>query len=182
MVKKSSTRLNQIPISPLDALLHRLDEVAFGMEQRWGAGCLTSLCKPETAAKWVRVKEALDQAILGGDYDTVKAKSESLARGWKLMEQEAIEAGHNLPITGIWYVTLENGIQYAFAENELKAAQLVARNPAMASSVFTLEHIAEMLSKGSVDMLNAAHERYLTEEIKQRKIPMGKIIEDEIPF
>ena len=89
MVNKSkrtgSTNLNQQPISPIDALLRQLDVVAVEMETSWGSGVLHALCTPETSAKFMRVKDALDQAIQGGDYDNVKAKSESLNRGWKKM-------------------------------------------------------------------------------------------------
>src|SRR5665213_3354910 len=93
--RKSVTKLDQFPVSPIDAVLKKLDLVAAELETLWGAGVLQNLATPDTVARWLRVKVALDDAITGGDYDTIKAKSESLIRGWQKLEAEAIDAGHD---------------------------------------------------------------------------------------
>lgn len=177
-----STRLSETPINPIDALVRSLDLVAVEMETRWGKGVLFSLCNPETAAKFIRVKESLDQAIATGDYDVVKQKSESLKRGWQLMNDEAIANGHKTHPTDIWYVcSPEKGIEYIVCKHEIDSSRIAAIWPNKASSIYTLADIARMIERQSLSFLGAKI-KGCPEKINVKKTDTEMFLEDEIPF
>ena len=126
--RKSVTSLAETPVSTFDALLKSLDLLAANLEAKYGAGLLSTLCTPETAGKFMRVHESLNEAIRGGDYDTVKAKVESLKRGWLKMEQDAKDSGY-LKMVEAWYVVgPESGIEYIVARQEADTAILAAQH------------------------------------------------------
>lgn len=179
--KKSLTKLNEMPISPVDALVRKLDIVALEMETKWGRGVLHGLCTPETSAKFMRVKLALDDAISGGDYDTVKAKSESLIRGWQMMEKEAIEAGHKKGhVTDIWFCcSPQMGIEYIICKNEMDASRMVAQYPQRASAIHTLADIAKMIEDGSVVNLEKPRKEELVQKAKSWT---EELLQDRVPF
>ena len=175
------TKFNEQPISPVDALVRKLDLVALDMETRWGAGVLHSLCTPETSAKFMRVKEALDEAIRGGDYDTVKAKSESLIRGWQKMESEAIEAGHKIGhVTDIWFCCSPNsGIEYIFCKNELDSSRMAAQYPSRVSAIYTFADIARMIEAGSVVNIAGPRKQEVLTKVKSWS---EELLSDEVPW
>lgn len=184
--KLSVSKANEQPASPIDALVRKLDLVAHDAEIAWGQGVLYGLCNPETAAKFMRVKAALDEAIQGGDYDTVKQKSESLIRGWQAMENEAIQAGHEKGhITNICYVASPNGIEYILCKNDLDASRAMVQHPDKASAIFTFAQIAEMLENGSLKVFMEPDKENLKKVIGFSKPVLNdidKVLNDKIPF
>jgi hypothetical protein len=186
MVKKvkklAASDMAEMPISPIDALLKKLDQVAYDLETLWGAGVLQNLATPDTAARWLRVKVALDKAIEGGDYDTIKAKSESLIRGWQKLEAEAIEAGHDQTrMRGkVWVAcSPDNGIEYIICKHELDAARMAALEPQHANVIYTLPQIAKLLDAQSVVNMPKSH---LASIFGKTEKPFSEILEDEIPW
>lgn len=179
--RKSISRFNEQPVSPLDAIIRKLDVVAVDMEAKWGSGVLHGLCTADTSAKFMRVKLALDDAISGGDYDTVKSKSESLIRGWQQMEREAIEAGHKIGhIADIWFCcSPKMGIEYIICKNEMDASRMVAQYPHRASAVFTLAEVAKMIESGSVVNLDQPRK---DEIITKSKSWAEEVLGDEVPW
>ncbi len=179
--RKASSGLAESPIGPIDALLKSLDLVAANMEAKYGAGILPTLCTPETAGKFIKVNAALTDAIQSGDYDTVKAKVESLKRGWLKLEEEAIASGY-LKTIEAWYVVSPNdGVEYAFVRNEADAAILAAQMPKKASSIFTLADLARMLENGSVTRLTKPEKNYFGKVLKEQSETEEKL-DDEIGF
>jgi len=187
MVNKSkrngSTKLDQMPISPLDTLLKKLDLVAHEMEVKWGAGVLQNLATPDTTAKWMRVKDKLDEAIQGGDYDTVKAKVESMIKGWQQLEREALEAGHDQGKMKdqVWMVVSPEaeGIEYIVCKHELDAARMAAQYPAKANVIYTLVQIAKLLDAQSVVKLPA---KELISMFGKTEKSFSAMIGDSVPF
>lgn len=182
--KKSLTKFNEQPVSPVDALVRKLDMVAHDMETRWGSGVLHNLCASETSAKFMRVKLALDDAIQGGDYDTVKAKSESLIRGWLKMEQEAKDGGY-LKTVEAWYVCDKSGIEYIVCKHEGDTARMAALYPSRASAIYSLADIARMIENGSVVNCVKPEIKLYEAEIKQAQNAKGwasEMLQDVVPF
>ena len=181
--RSSKSGLAEMPISPIDRLLKSLDLVAHEMEVKWGAGVLQNLATPDTTAKWLRVKDKLDEAIQGGDYDTVKTKVESLIRGWQLLEREALEAGHDQGKMRdqVWMVVSpeSEGIEYVVCKHELDAARMAAQYPAKANVIYTLTQIAKLLDAQSVVKLPP---RELSSMFGKTEKPFSQILDDEIPF
>lgn len=178
--RKAVTKLDNIPVSPIDALCKRLDEVASRLETIWGAGVLHTLATPETSAKWCRVRDRFDAAIASGDYDAVKQTSESLTRGWLKLEEEAIAAGHDRErYKGqVWYVCDKGDIEYCVVQNELDAARLAALHPNKASSIYTLQDIVRMIEKNSVVNLPKEEAKYFNDKAQS----LSEILNDKIPF
>jgi hypothetical protein len=180
--RTGTTNLNEQPVSPLDALVRKLDLVAVEMETKWGYGVLHGLCNAETSAKFMKVKLALDDAIRIGDYDLVKAKSESLIRGWQKMEEEAIANGHKTHPTDIWYVcSPEEGIEYIVCKHEGDSARIAAIWPDRASVIYTLADIARMIENGSLTKLGDKM-KGCPEKVEKPKSWVGELLEDSIPF
>lgn len=179
--KISNSRFDEMPQNPLDALIRRLDLVAHEMETSWGRGVLHGLCTPETSARFMRVKLALDDAIAGGDYDTVKAKSESLIRGWQALEKEAIEAGHKKGhVTNIWFcASPQSGIEYIICKNELDSARMAAQWPEKASAIFTLADIVRMIENGSVVNIEGKAKEHI---VQKAKTWSEELLDDRVPF
>jgi hypothetical protein len=186
--RKSSSSLAEKPASPFDSLLKSLDLVAANLEAKYGAGILTSLCTPDTAAKFTRVSQSLDDAIKSQDYDTIKAKVESLKRGWLKMEEEAIASGY-LKTVEAWYVCApESGIQYIIAKHEADTAILAAQYPAKTSIIYSLAAIAQLIESQAVVNLTMKESAYFREKAKERADEAQKvkscseILADAIPF
>ena len=182
-IRKAATSLAETPVSPIDALCKKLDECAYDMETRWGRGVLQSLCTSETSAKWCRVSNKVDTAIQGGDYDTVKSSTESLIRGWKKMEEEAISMGYSTKMHGqVWFVCSPEaeGIEYIVCKNELDSARMAALYPAKASSIYTLKDIARMIDAQSVTKMPKKEREYFTKV--NEKMTTEEFLSDSIPL
>ena len=181
--RKKQQPMAETPVSPIDALVRKLDLVAHEMEAKYGAGVLPSICTPETAAKWVRVNDALSDAIGNGDYDTVKAKTESLARGWLKMEEEAKASGY-LKMVEAWYVTSPQaqGIEYIVVKNRIDAAIVVAQNPSKAACVYALEDIANLIDKASLRIPAKEAKYFKDEAVKAKKSWSEELLNDQVPF
>jgi hypothetical protein len=182
--KHGITNLTSQPINPIDALVRKLDLVSCEMETIWGAGVLHSLCTSETSAKFMVVKNRLDQSIKENDYDTVKRDSEILMRGWNKMEAEAREAGHKPHgVDSVWYVSSQNGLEYIVCKHELDSARLVAAYPKKASSVYTLADIAKMIERESLpNNLSGDKDTFIKNMIEKKDLGFYKVPNDEIPF
>lgn len=186
--KVGVTKADCIPVSPLDALVRKLDLVACELETRWGYGVLHSLAGSDTAAKWVKVKDKLDDAILGGDYDTVKKYSEMLIRGWEALERETLEAGHKPHgVDTVWFVASPNsGIEYIICKNDLDAARLVVQWPEKASSVYRLGDLAKMIEAGSLPQNLSKEDPFMVQIMASREKLMKRASEpmesDTIPI
>ena len=180
--RKALTNMAEMPLSPIDALLKKLDLLMVEMESKYGAGLLPTLCSKETAAKFIRVNSSLDAAIKSNDYDTVLLKVESLKKGWLKMEQEAKESGMLKPVEA-WYVcSPEDGIEYIICKHEKDSSLIVAQNPSKASCVYTLSDIATMIENASVTRLTPKERQYFKDEAKKSKTAFENYLNDEIPF
>lgn len=182
--KFGTSGVNQIPVSPIDALVRKLDLLSCEMESRWGMGVLHGLCTAETSAKFMRVKFKLDEAIQTGDYDLVKQHSENLAKGWLKMESEALAAGH-AQHPEAWYVAspAADGVEYIICKHRADTARMVALFPAKASSIYALEDIAKIIDRESlINHLSNPVDDKFTEIMKRVTKDDGKPLNDVIPF
>jgi hypothetical protein len=182
--KHGISNLAAQPVNPVDALVRKLDLVSCEMETIWGAGVLHSLCTPETSAKFMVVKDRLDQSIQGNDYDTVKRDSEILIRGWQKIDAEAREAGHKPHgVDTVWYVAGKDGLEYIICKHELDSARLVAAHPDKASSVYTLADIAKMIERESLpNNLSGDKDTFLKKMMEKKDLVNYQVPIDEIPF
>lgn len=177
--QKSTSGIGRTPISPVDMLIQRLDMVAHEMESKWGAGVLTSLCAPDTSARFLRVAEKLNAAIPENDYDTIKDLTEKLQRGWRKMEAETEEAGHRHDNIGqVWYASDGGDIEYIICKSPLDAVRIARQMPDKAAMVFALPDIARILKQGAV--VNMPTREHM-DIVKKAKYD-GILPNDDIPF
>lgn len=122
-----------------------VDAVAIEMEAKWGRGRLQELVSPNTSAKFESAKAKLDVAIHDKDVQNIVKRAEIMIRGWKALEAEAIEAGHEAAPPEIWFCHApeEDGkdeVRFAIAKNASTANLAQTDLP-----VYTLDEVARII-------------------------------------
>ena len=159
--------------------LKPLDAVAVEMEAKWGRGRLQELVSPATAAKFEAAKAKLDVAIHDNDVPLVIKRSEILMRGWKALEAEAIEAGHEAAPPDIWFCHApeEDGrpeVRFAIAKTASTANLAQTDLP-----VYTLDEVARIIRAWrNQHLVHAAKDIWPDAEV----VRLDDIENDELPF
>lgn len=162
---------------PISAALKPLDEVAVAAEKEWGADVLPWLVSLETRAKFRRAQERLNEAIQGGDFDTIKGRADALIRGWKSLDEEARKLGYSQDNIPVHIGISPDGVVYVFCEDKLTAKRYVAKHPEKASATLTFDQAASIFQSYSV----ANIKRHQLNEIDPNAT-VGEILRDELPF
>ena len=151
--KRSVSGMKERPVDPLDALLRPVDQKAYEVEARWGAGIVWNYLMPELGGKFIRALDALDAAIATRDYDTVKLAADNVLRGWQAVDMAVTKKrqGEGLadePLNMKGYAS--DGVVYTIVPTEADAALYAAKYPHHAAATFTCDELANMLFKASV--------------------------------
>lgn len=161
---------------PVLVALSPLDVVAVAMEKKWGAGVLPQLVGSESRLKFERAKERLDEAIVSNDYDTIKARAEVLIKGWKALDEEAFQAGHDQDNIEVYSGSCDE-VVYIFTKDRLTAQRYVAKHPEHASATLTFDEVASLLCSFSIVKIHkpmVANDKFYG--------TLGEILDDELPF
>ena len=107
--------------------IRSLDVIARIMEKKWGPGRLPTLMKPETEEKFYLAQQNLGDAVHQKNYTLVCQKVDNLIKGYKLMNQKAIDLGYEPqsaqnPV--IWYHQGPNQEKYAFVAEQKDIKQV----------------------------------------------------------
>jgi hypothetical protein len=144
------------PEATRNPALAALDEVASRIEAAWGIGRLERLVSPESAAKFDRARDKLDEAARSGDRALLAKKAAVMQRGWKALEKEAMEAGHRPDAENVWHCEA-GGVRYAIVPTLADAAALNANSDGEVA--YCLDEVAAALSRvygASVNSVKAA--------------------------
>jgi len=127
--------------------LSKLDDVAAGYEADWGIGRLPMLVPPETAAKWDRQMQRLNDAIDKHDLPMIREVVPGCIRGWAALDAQARQAGHAPCAPDAWEVKHpDSGNVYRITKN-LNDARAENRKGV---STWTLEEVARVLENNSI--------------------------------
>lgn len=159
-------------VKPLDAL-------AVEMESRWGRGRLEELVSPSTAARFEAAKAKLDIAIHDRDVGLVIKRAETMMRGWKALENEAIAAGYEPAPPDVWFchAPAEDGkeeVSFAIAKTASTANLAQTDLP-----VYTLDEVARIV--------RAWRLKHLVHSVKDvwpdaELISIDELPKDDVPF
>lgn len=133
------------PMAPpeyaIGAILDGLDEVAAGMERKWGVGRLRLLVSDLLRAKFDAQKDKLDAAIDAGRETYVRAQAEGMKRAWAILDKAASDAGHRPLSPEVWECVLPStGEVVAIVRTEAEAHRVCRE-----CRVFTLDEIARLI-------------------------------------
>lgn len=105
----------------INKMVYQLDDIAAAYEAVWGVGKPDSLVSSQTKQKWELQKTRLVDAANKKDENTFRLIVEGCIRGYKAMNDEAINLGHKpLPID-YWEARHESGQVYRICKNNIDA-------------------------------------------------------------
>jgi hypothetical protein len=130
------------PATVIQAIIDGLDQVALGMERKWGIGRLRLLVSDLLRAKFDAQKDKLDTAIASGSETYVRVQADGMRKAWVALDKAATEAGAKPLSPEVWECTLpETGEVVAIVHTEAEASA-VCRH----CRVFTLAEIAQLIA------------------------------------
>lgn len=157
--------------------LARLDEVARGMELKWGVDRLQRLVAADLAAKFGRQLIAMNGAIETGTADEAVAQIQACERGWLYLDKVATEAGAQPLKPDVFEVRLSDGRVAAICASHYDANHVAGRYV----EVWSAEELARIVeaypavSKAKQTFIGATVETVRTRGLRER-------MDDEIPF
>lgn len=167
------------PINPADAVVYRLDAVAYEVEVKWGMDVLWHLADPALAGKFRRALDKLDEAILSGDYEAILTNVENCIKGWRAMDASATKNGYVPENVTCRKTTSPNGCVYIFCDTELDARRYLAQHPQDTPVTFSIQTVAAILERTSL-MNNLSNEEL--QNWRPSELKGGSMPNDTIPF
>jgi hypothetical protein len=164
----------------IQALLAGLDEVASGMERKWGVGRLPLLVGDLMRAKWAAQTDKLNAAIDRGFESEIKELVEGTKRGWAALDVAATEAGCRPRQREEWEFVLPSTGEVCVLVRD--AADVVRVDPD-GRMVWSLEEVGTLIDKlpDQVKAVKAAFSQSRIAHIRAKnEIDWEK--GDDIPF
>lgn len=127
----------------INRLLFQLDDVASGMEAKWGVGRLEQCVDVAMGEKWARQCERLNEAIEKQDLRVLEELCLGTLRGYGALEKNAMERGYK-PNEPMFWETSVDGVVYRFVKTYGDAKSL-HRPGAHDVVVITIEEAARCL-------------------------------------
>lgn len=124
-------------------LVDKFDQTMFAYEAKWGVDKLQELAPPKLAQKWRAHMIKLNDAIIGRDATSLEKLVDGAARGMKLLEQTAIDAGHNPHDPEYYETRCGEGLIFRIYKNNYDAAADTTQNV----QKWTLQEVARVLSE-----------------------------------
>jgi len=165
----------------IDGALKPLDALAGEMEARWGVGRLQELVSPTTAAKFQSAKHKLDVAISEKSAGEVISRADILMRGWKALEQEAIEGGYKPMPPEVWIASApaefgHEAIEFAIVKDNSDAS--LAQTDMRVYTLVEVARIIRSLEEKSRASIDAAKANFAGAKI----VDVREVVDDDIPF
>jgi hypothetical protein len=127
-------------------LVARFDSIVTEYESRWGINVLPRLVGHELAERWALHMRELNEAIRAESNKDLQDLVDGAARGFELMEKQAIETGHKPHDPEYWSVALEDGRELRVYKTDIDAAQTKGEGVV----AYSLQEIARVVSGLSV--------------------------------
>jgi hypothetical protein len=164
--------------------LDQLDDLAAGLERKWGIDRLPRLMPSAWRNKFDALKAQLDRTI-AASMDTTEAAA-ALAKAWRLMDAKATEQG-SFPLPPACFSVKVDDHIIEIAQDQTHANVLIwnARNEGRTVAVWTLEEVATVLRLHGI--AHAAKEAWpgalvTTPPAEMRPGKRRFNSDDEIPF
>ena len=168
---------------PLEAALRVRDRTVHDYDRRWGPDVLQTLVSPETAAKFAKVRDRLDNAIRGGDVDTAINTMAVEMRGLKAMEDEALAAGRKPLDPGHrWATRDEDGQPWVFVQTEDDARAAARSGRFTGYQIWSLPEVIRVLKDKSFESVLKAKGMWPEAAVTAVKPPVDWRKGDEVPF
>lgn len=166
------------------AALAVFDNEVYEIERRWGADRLQRLAPEPLRTKFLAAQAQLDEAISAGDIERTAHKATVLLRGWRALEQGALDAGHKPQGFEFWPVTVD-GEEWVVAAHNDELPVLAQMWPGKrVDSVEGLIRLANATRAGS--WLGKVQEGFPGAGVvyagAARSSTIGQLISDELPF
>lgn len=136
-----TTDLMAPPHYVIHAIVDGLDEIARGMERKWGIGRLRLLVSDLLRAKFDSQKAKLDAAIEANREPYIRAQAEGMKRAYAALDQAAQESGHQPLSSEVWECILPSSGEVITIVRSEPEAHHLCRN----CRVFTLDEIALLI-------------------------------------
>lgn len=165
----------------IQALLDGLDEVAAGMERKWGVGRLPRLVGDLMRAKWAAQTDKLNAAIERGFESEIKELVEGTKRGWAALDRAATEAGCVPRPVDEWEFVLQSTGEVCVLVRDAADAGRVKADGRM---VWSVDEIASLID-GLPDQVKAVKAAFADSKVRiQEKGMAGYDWKrgDELPF
>ena len=162
-----------------DALV-KYDEAVTKLEMKWGVDRLPWLVGHELRERFDAQMDKLNKAI--EDQHDVEHQVDVTMRGLALLEQKAIEAGHQ-PLNGeYWEAPMPNGKVLAIVRTGYEVAKVKRENREMV--VCSVEEVAKMVQAQmeQIPAVEKAKDLWPGATVEKIRTATEKELNDEIPF
>lgn len=160
-----------------------LDRIATEMELKWGCDRLPGLVSPQMAAKFGSAKAKLDAAVESNVAPDVARTAGVMMRGWAALDAEATKGGHKPLEPHIWSHTTDAGFKFAVAQGNADGIKALKTHPDLEGvAVYSLDEIGRLLESKSMELVNAAKERFPGATVKAVRMPPAGDMVDELPW
>jgi hypothetical protein len=163
----------------IQAMVDGLDQVAVGMERKWGVGRLRLLVSDLLRSKFDEQKDRLDQAIAGNHEGYVRIHTDGMRRAWEALDRSARKAGETPLSPEVWECVLpDTGEIVSLVRTEAEAHH-VARE----GQVFTVAEIATLIAGLGEGVLEAKRQFLGAAVTSIRRKPAADWARgDDVPF
>jgi hypothetical protein len=154
-----------------------LDKIATAMEHKWGPDVLPSLVSSDTASRFGSAMARLNVAISSNNPAAVAMRAEVMIKGWKKLDEEATERGHETLPPEIWTHTTE---KFKLAITRTSAEAIDAAKLARLDGFvfYSMEEVTLILeSKTLVNQTKAVFPGATIKSVSNKSLP-----DDDIPF
>ena len=164
-----------------DYAIAPMDRLVTEMERKWGIERLPELVTPELAARFGDAMAYLNKCIEENDPEKCTAAANNVIRGLHAMDAEATKLGRQ-PASGKYLEGELDGWKFAILLDDREWQTAQAERPDL--KFFTLLEAAIALqTKISTPPIEAVKAEFPgARVVEHRQTPMGKLIDDEIPF
>lgn len=144
-MKQSNKRIGWQEYDAIQAVIDGVDQVAQGMERKWGVGRLELLVEDDLREKFRRQQRRFNEAITEHEVHKVRQAGSAMRRGWEVLDAAATKAGAKELELSVWEIRMPDGRVAAFCRDNTEA--FAATWTGRYVDVWTVEEIARIIEK-----------------------------------
>lgn len=111
----------------ISAEIQKYDRIVSEYENKWGNGNLELFCDAETASKFYRHREKLNDAVEQNNVFDVRVLVDGLERAYQKMDAEAVKNGHKTSPDVMFYKS--DSHEYVICRTHVEANMAIKRYP-----------------------------------------------------
>jgi len=160
-----------------DLALGPFDAAVRAMDRKYGVDMLMEIVSPESADKWARAMNGLNDAIQNDNPDKTRAWVEVCLRGLKAMDDEAVKSGQPISDPMIWEYKYED-TTYGIIEDGRHWPAAYDKRPGLV--IFNMREVAMAMHErrnGLVDAVKLAFPGAEVTGVRRVKQEMDDVID-----